>query len=231
MVEAVFWSGLRKGTLATTPTAQSAKITASRRSGGRKPERLPPWESIASPSTTTSTAPTRITLFANFLPKAETSEPSPSISGTVPRLNSSIERAPANGLPEASATICMDCRGPHGMNPLSSPTIRGLLFLAFSMLTLRAINPGTLGCNLRSHGNRPSIFMPMTTMNTPAISFKIPCASTGTPAPEPPPNSRPIAPRIKPTAVYETTRPRLYQAAGATVENRLVFASSGAPGP
>ena len=89
----------------SAPTAPDAVPTApdALRLGTLAPERLHPCESIESPSTTTSTAPTVMTFRVNFPPSAVLSAPSPNISGTVPRLNSSIDSAPAKGLPVESA--------------------------------------------------------------------------------------------------------------------------------
>ena len=48
--------------------------------------------------------------------------PATSISGTVPRLNASMDSAPMSQPPADSAKSCIDCSGPHGISPLSSPT-------------------------------------------------------------------------------------------------------------
>ena len=69
--------------------------------------------------------PVSITFAERRFPSIATKEPSPSISGTVPRLNASMDNAPANGFADASATICMDWSGPHGIMPFNRPITNG----------------------------------------------------------------------------------------------------------
>ena len=47
----------------------------------------------------------------------------------VPSAKKNIDSAPVNGLAEANATICIDCRGPQGIRPLNKPMIKGVLRL------------------------------------------------------------------------------------------------------
>lgn len=156
---------------------------------------------MAKPKTVTRTAPTFITACVNRWPSTVTTEPSPSMRGTVPKLNKSMERVPVKGLEEASAKICMDCSGPQGINPLSRPTANGRTVAAFFCPILLAMNFGICIFSRRSHGNIPNILIPMTIINVPAISFRIPCRSIGTSIPELPPMSHPISPSRKPTSV------------------------------
>ena len=82
-----------------------------------------------SPMTTTRMAPHFNTCFVKCLPRPATIEPNPSISGMVPSAKKNIDSAPVNGLAEANATICIDCRGPQGIRPLNKPMIKGVLRL------------------------------------------------------------------------------------------------------
>jgi hypothetical protein len=62
-----------------------------------------PLDSMVSPSAATSTAPTAIARRENLRFMMEPSAPKPNISGTVPRLNTSIDSAPFAGSPVDSA--------------------------------------------------------------------------------------------------------------------------------
>ena len=186
-----------------------------------------PCESIASPSTTTSIAPVCMTSFVYFFPSADTRLPSPSISGTVPKLNISIASAPDMGLPEPSAIICMDCIGPHGMRPFNSPTTNGLFSVLFFWLIFMTDFRGNLIWSFLNAGKIPSILIPIITINNPAVIFNMPCSSSGIPLPEPPVRIIPAPPSTNPTAVYETTRPALYSTEGMMtfILDELVFSA------
>ena len=152
-----------------------------------------------------------------FFPSADTILPKPSIRGTVPRLNISIAAAPATGFPDPSAIICMDCMGPHGINPFSSPIKNGLFSRLLFLFILSTSLCGNLIWNFLNNGIHPNIFIPIITMNKPAIIFKIACRSSGIPIPPPPVNSIPIPPSKKPITEYEITRPVLYNKDGRII--------------
>ena len=143
--------------------------------------------------------------------------PKPSIRGTVPRLNVSIAAAPETGFPDPSAIICMDCMGPHGISPFNSPTKNGLFSLLLFLFILSVSLCGNLIWNFLNNVIQPNMFIPMITMNKPAIIFNIPCRSSGIPIPPPPVNSIPIPPSKKPITEYEITRPVLYNKDGKII--------------
>ena len=173
------------------PNSRSVEIT---------PVRLAPWQSMASPNTVTSTAPTPLTALAKRFPSAATIEPKPSISGKVPRPKTSIRNPPVKGLPEASARICMDWSGPQGMKPFSSPIRKGLVCFAAFWPRARAAKRGRRIVRFRSPGNNPSKLMPMMTMYPPAISFRLPWSAGDTPN-SPPPSRKPTSPSTAPMTV------------------------------
>ena len=98
------------------------------------PDRAVPCDIIESPMTTTRMAPHFNTCFVKCLPRPATIEPNPSSSGMVPSAKKNIDSAPVNGLAEANATICIDCRGPQGIRPLNKPMIKGVLRLWEALL-------------------------------------------------------------------------------------------------
>ena len=130
-------------------------------------------------------------------PKKAIAEPNPSIRGTVPMLKQNMENAPASRLPDASAMICTDCNGPHGISPLHKPIIKGVFLLFPTLLYKRGIRIR----NFRSHGKIPSILIPITIITVPAASFRIPWISDEVCRSVPNPASPPTAPRIPPTTV------------------------------
>ena len=94
--------------------------------------------------------------------------------------------------------------GPHGISPFNSPTKNGLFsLLLFFILSVSLC--GNLIWNFLNNVIQPNMFIPMITMNKPAIIFNIPCRSSGIPIPPPPVNNIPIPPSKKPITEYEIT--------------------------
>ena len=140
----------------------------------------------------------------------DTAEPNPSISGTVPRLKQNIDKAPAIKFPDASATTCMDCSGPHGIKPLQSPMKNGVLGFLPDFCFVFLLKFGICIVSFLSPGKIPSIFMPITTMIIPANNLSIPWKNVDVCKLLPIPANAPTPPITPPITVYESTRPVLY---------------------
>ena len=90
----------------------------------------------------------------------------------------------------------------NGKTPKNKIIFPSLFILSVSLC-------GNLIWNFLNNVIQPNMFIPMITMNKPAIIFNIPCRSSGIPIPPPPVNSIPIPPSKKPITEYKNTDGKL----------------------